>query len=296
MGGRSLPWWAIGISTMATQTSVVSFMSIPAFVALKEGGGLTWLQYELAVPLAMIAVMVLLIPFFRKLELNQRVRVPRAALLPGGATVCQWCLPCRSRVRDRSWRLHHGPLAQSLHRPGHLGHHSPRRCRDHHLRHPRRHEGGGLVRCRPDAAALVRRDPVHCARGGRRGRNGPGCRHVSRGATSRSRLLCGPVRRKNVVLGVLVRRLLLVRLVLRHRPESDPARAVGADHRRHQEVPGAQRPVPVSPDDAVPRAGCRAWRPVPKVARAAGRRSKRENRTTWSPPLSSTTCPTASEP
>jgi SSS family solute:Na+ symporter len=69
VGGRSLPWWAVGISTMATQTSVISFISIPAFVAVKEGGGLTWLQYELAVPLAMIAVMVVLLPFFRKLEL-----------------------------------------------------------------------------------------------------------------------------------------------------------------------------------------------------------------------------------
>ena len=69
VGGRDLPWWAIGISTMATQSSANSFLGIPAFVALKEGGGLTWLQYELAVPLAMIFVMVVLLPFFRKLEL-----------------------------------------------------------------------------------------------------------------------------------------------------------------------------------------------------------------------------------
>lgn len=69
LGGRNLPWWAVGISTMATQTSAVSFISIPAFVALAPGGGMTWLQYELAVPLAMIMVMVLLIPFFRSLEL-----------------------------------------------------------------------------------------------------------------------------------------------------------------------------------------------------------------------------------
>ncbi len=69
VGGRNLPWWAVGISTMATQSSAISFVSIPAFVALKEGGGLTWLQFELAVPLAMIVVIALLIPFFRKLEL-----------------------------------------------------------------------------------------------------------------------------------------------------------------------------------------------------------------------------------
>jgi SSS family solute:Na+ symporter len=69
VGGRNLPWWAVGISTMATQTSANSFIGIPAFVALTVGGGLTWLQYELAVPLAMIFVMVFLIPFFRDLKL-----------------------------------------------------------------------------------------------------------------------------------------------------------------------------------------------------------------------------------
>lgn len=36
-------------------------ISIPAFVALKPGGGLTWLQHELAVPLAMIGVAILLL-------------------------------------------------------------------------------------------------------------------------------------------------------------------------------------------------------------------------------------------
>jgi len=69
VGNRNIPWWAVGISTMATQTSAISFISIPAFVALKDGGGLTWLQYELAVPLAMILVMVFLIPYFRQLNL-----------------------------------------------------------------------------------------------------------------------------------------------------------------------------------------------------------------------------------
>ncbi|MGR3320277.1 MAG: sodium:solute symporter family transporter [Candidatus Anammoxibacter sp.] len=69
VGGRNLPWWAVGISTMATQTSAISFISVPAFVAIKPGGGLIWLQYELAVPLSIIVVMALLVPFFRKLEL-----------------------------------------------------------------------------------------------------------------------------------------------------------------------------------------------------------------------------------
>jgi len=50
-------------------TSAISYISIPAFVALKDGGGLTWLRYELAVLLAIILVMAFLIPFFRKLKL-----------------------------------------------------------------------------------------------------------------------------------------------------------------------------------------------------------------------------------
>jgi len=69
VGGRRIHWWATGISTMATQTSAISFISVPAFVALRDGGGLTWLQYELAVPLAIIFTMIFLIPFFRRLEL-----------------------------------------------------------------------------------------------------------------------------------------------------------------------------------------------------------------------------------
>lgn len=69
VGGRDLPWWAVGVSTMATQSSSVSFISVPAFVALVDGGGLTWLQNELAVPLAMIFIMIFLLPLFRQLEL-----------------------------------------------------------------------------------------------------------------------------------------------------------------------------------------------------------------------------------
>ena len=69
VAGRNMSWWAIGISTMATQSSAISFISKPAFVALRPGGGLTWLQYELAVPLAMIVIMMFLIPFFRRLRL-----------------------------------------------------------------------------------------------------------------------------------------------------------------------------------------------------------------------------------
>lgn len=66
LGGNKVHWFPAGISTMATQLSTNSMLGAPAFVAFSVGGGLLWLQYELAVPLAMIIIMVFLVPFFRK--------------------------------------------------------------------------------------------------------------------------------------------------------------------------------------------------------------------------------------
>lgn len=62
LGGRSFGWFPLSLSVMATQLSAISFMSAPAFVGIREGGGLAWLSYEFAVPLAMIFLATVLIP------------------------------------------------------------------------------------------------------------------------------------------------------------------------------------------------------------------------------------------
>jgi len=64
LGGNRVGYWPISISTMATQCSTNSLLGAPAFVIAV--GGLLWLQYELAIPLAMIGIMMFLLPFFRK--------------------------------------------------------------------------------------------------------------------------------------------------------------------------------------------------------------------------------------
>ena len=64
VAGRSTGPWPIAISIMATQCSTNSILGAPAFVAFAAGGGLIWLHYELAVPIAMILVMVSLLPLF----------------------------------------------------------------------------------------------------------------------------------------------------------------------------------------------------------------------------------------
>ena len=62
LGGKSFGWFPLSLSTIATQLSAISFISAPAFVGLKEGGGMMWLTYEFAVPLAMLFLMIFLIP------------------------------------------------------------------------------------------------------------------------------------------------------------------------------------------------------------------------------------------
>ena len=62
LGGRSMGWFPLTLSTMATQLSAISFVSAPAFVGLREGGGLKWLTYEFSLPLAMILVMFVIAP------------------------------------------------------------------------------------------------------------------------------------------------------------------------------------------------------------------------------------------
>ncbi len=62
LGGRSMGWFPLSLSTMATQLSAISFISAPAFVGLKLNGGMKWLSFEFAVPLAMLFIMIFIIP------------------------------------------------------------------------------------------------------------------------------------------------------------------------------------------------------------------------------------------
>ncbi|MFQ5953376.1 MAG: sodium/solute symporter, partial [Candidatus Omnitrophota bacterium] len=66
LAGKKIKWWQSGASTMATQLGAISFVSAPAFVAIKQGGGLKWLAYEFGVPLALILVMAVIIPVLHR--------------------------------------------------------------------------------------------------------------------------------------------------------------------------------------------------------------------------------------
>ncbi|AMC10052.1 sodium transporter [Lutibacter profundi] len=62
LGGQDMGWFPLSLSTMATQLSAISFISAPAFVGLAQNGGMKWLTFEFAVPLAMIGIMLIIIP------------------------------------------------------------------------------------------------------------------------------------------------------------------------------------------------------------------------------------------
>ncbi len=64
LAGRKMGPWPVALSMISTQISAISLIGAPAFVALRKGGGLFWLQYELAVPLAMVAIMFFLVPAY----------------------------------------------------------------------------------------------------------------------------------------------------------------------------------------------------------------------------------------
>ncbi len=66
LGGRKFGWFSLCMSAMATQLSVISFVSAPAFVGLREGGGMKWLTFEFGVPIAMIIVMTIVGPALYK--------------------------------------------------------------------------------------------------------------------------------------------------------------------------------------------------------------------------------------
>lgn len=66
VGDKSFGWFTLLLSTMATQLSAISFISAPAFVGMKQGGGMKWLTFEFGVPLAMIFLSTVITPYLYK--------------------------------------------------------------------------------------------------------------------------------------------------------------------------------------------------------------------------------------
>lgn len=64
LGGRSIPWWAVLLSIVATETSTVTFLSIPAFTFAKENGDFCFLQITFGYIAGRLLVVFFLLPLF----------------------------------------------------------------------------------------------------------------------------------------------------------------------------------------------------------------------------------------
>src|SRR5918993_4260327 len=58
---RSIPWWAAGLSVMATQLSAITMIGT---TGQGYNDGLRFIQFYFALPLAMVILCVTLVPFF----------------------------------------------------------------------------------------------------------------------------------------------------------------------------------------------------------------------------------------
>lgn len=65
LGSKSLPWWTIGLSIMATQASAITFLSTPG-QAYKDGMG--FIQFYFGLPIAMVILSFTVVPIFYRLK------------------------------------------------------------------------------------------------------------------------------------------------------------------------------------------------------------------------------------
>src|ERR1700744_6151548 len=65
MGGRSLPWYGVGLSVMATQASAITFLSAPGQA---YSDGMRFVQFYFGLPLAMIVLCITFVPIFHRLK------------------------------------------------------------------------------------------------------------------------------------------------------------------------------------------------------------------------------------
>ena len=84
MGGRSLRWYHVGLSVMATQASAITFLSAPGQA---YSDGMRFVQFYFGLPLAMIVLCVTFVPIFHRLKvytayefLEQRFNLKTRAL------------------------------------------------------------------------------------------------------------------------------------------------------------------------------------------------------------------------
>ena len=66
LGGRELPWWAVAFSIVATETSALTFIGVPA---MAYGGNLMFIQIVIGYVIGRIVLAVVMVPLYFKKEI-----------------------------------------------------------------------------------------------------------------------------------------------------------------------------------------------------------------------------------
>ena len=68
LGGRDLPWWGVAFSIIATETSALTFIGVPAML-FAEGGNLGFIQVVFGYAIGRILLAVVMVPIYFKNEI-----------------------------------------------------------------------------------------------------------------------------------------------------------------------------------------------------------------------------------
>jgi solute:Na+ symporter, SSS family len=101
LGSKNIPWWAIGFSIVAAETSALTIISVPA---MAYGGNLTFLQIVLGYVMARVILTVIMVPHYLKGEIYSPYQLletafgPAARRLAGGLFLLSETLAAGVRV------------------------------------------------------------------------------------------------------------------------------------------------------------------------------------------------------
>ena len=101
LGSKSIPWWGIGLSIVAAETSALTIISVPA---MAYGGNMTFLQIIFGYVIARILLAIVMVPHYLKGEIYSPYQLlensfgPSARRLAGGFFLISETLAAGVRV------------------------------------------------------------------------------------------------------------------------------------------------------------------------------------------------------
>ena len=84
LGGRDIPWWGIGASIVATETSALTIIGVPA---IAYGGNILFIQMIVGYVIARIILAVVMVPHYMKGEIYSPYQLLEQHLGPGARKV-----------------------------------------------------------------------------------------------------------------------------------------------------------------------------------------------------------------